>query len=318
MNTNQDSEIGSDRIQNIPLEQIRPCPTNPFNSDVIGHSKMQELINSIRRRGLDTPIKIRLLRPEEKDGVAIYEVVTGHRRLFAHNQLGLKTIPAIIKVDNSSLSKTENDMLIHEEQLDENTQHREDLNPLEIAMAYEKIMLFRQFNQIQLSEYLGIELTKLNRLLGLTGLDDRIKRSIMMRVDKDNRDLPMYPLSFLVQVRKLQFSKKKSPEDATIDAIHLFNTASCHIENDPRKIDIGTNRLKESIQDELLNIAYKVKGGYFFNVVVKHNPTNDSFFLSEDDSKKSPLKIICSHKLDRESLRLIVEKLANELKNSAD
>ena len=75
-------------IKRIPIRDVRPNPwqprLEPDNDDV------QSLANSIERGGLLNPIIVR-----RKDGW--YEIIAGHRRFRAFNQLGYKQIPAIIK-----------------------------------------------------------------------------------------------------------------------------------------------------------------------------------------------------------------------------
>ncbi len=110
-------------IRRIPLSQIRPNPNQP-RSD-FSEAELAELAESIKTNGVLQPI---LVRPAGQDR---FELVAGERRLRASKTAGLATIPAIVKemTDRESL----------EIALIENLQ-REDLGPLERAVAYDRYM----------------------------------------------------------------------------------------------------------------------------------------------------------------------------------
>ena len=78
-----------DPVTDIDVERIYPFENHPFK--VIDDEKMEELTESIRYNGVLTPVVVR----EDKNGD--YEMISGHRRLFAVNKIGLPTIPATIK-----------------------------------------------------------------------------------------------------------------------------------------------------------------------------------------------------------------------------
>ena len=148
-------------IANLPLSLIRPNPFQPredFNQE-----SMEELIQSIREKGIIQPI---LVRPKGE----FYELIAGERRLRAANILQLKEIPAIIKEvgDQDSL----------EIALIENIQRKE-LNPIEEARAYQYLIERFGLTQDEVSEVLGkarASITNTLRLLKLpTEIQDEIK-----------------------------------------------------------------------------------------------------------------------------------------------
>ena len=75
--------------EEIEVSKIRPFKDHPFK--VIDDDKMHELVESIMANGVLMPV---IVRPTEDDE---YDMISGHRRLFAVNQIGLERIPAIIK-----------------------------------------------------------------------------------------------------------------------------------------------------------------------------------------------------------------------------
>lgn len=108
-----------DPVTDIEVEKIYAFENHPFK--VIEDEKMDELIESIRYNGVLTPV---IVRPDDEGG---YEMISGHRRLYAVNKIGLFTIPANVK------EMTDDDAVIA--MVDSNIQ-REEILPSEKAFAY--------------------------------------------------------------------------------------------------------------------------------------------------------------------------------------
>lgn len=108
-----------EQIQQIPLSEIRPFKNHPFK--VLDDELMQQTIDSIMQVGVLNPA---IIRPDPEGG---YEMVAGHRRLYAADLAGLKTIPAIVR----NLTDDEAVILM----VDSNLQ-RETISPMERAQAY--------------------------------------------------------------------------------------------------------------------------------------------------------------------------------------
>lgn len=110
--------VEEENIKKIPLERIIPGKYQPRIK--ITKSNLQELIDSIKEKGIIEPI---IVRPSDDK----FEIVSGHRRYYAAKELSLKEVPCIVKEvsDEEAL----------EISLIENIQ-REDLNPVEVARAY--------------------------------------------------------------------------------------------------------------------------------------------------------------------------------------
>lgn len=129
---------GSSSIGEIEIDKILANPNQPrrdFNEEAL-----QELADSIKELGVIQPITLRKM----DDGT--YQIIAGERRFRASQLAGKSTIPAyILKADD------ENTM---EMALTENIQ-REDLNPLEIALAYQQLIEQHNLSQEQLSKRVG-------------------------------------------------------------------------------------------------------------------------------------------------------------------
>ena len=108
-----------DPVTEIDVEKIYPFENHPFK--VVEDEKMEDLIESIRYNGVLTPV---VVRPDDEGG---YEMISGHRRLYAVNKIGLPTIPATIK------EMGDDDAVIA--MVDSNIQ-RDEILPSEKAFAY--------------------------------------------------------------------------------------------------------------------------------------------------------------------------------------
>ena len=136
METNETQ--GSSFISEIEIDKIKPNPDQPRTS--FDDETMEELATSIKKIGVIQPVTLR----ELEDGT--YQIIAGERRYRASMMLHLKTIPAYVK--------TVDDDDVMEMALIENIQ-REDLNAIEIALTYQKLIDSQSLTQEQLSERVG-------------------------------------------------------------------------------------------------------------------------------------------------------------------
>ena len=111
--------VNEESAMEIEIKTISPFKGHPFK--VIADDKMEELINSVKESGVITPV---LLRPA---GENHYEMISGHRRMYAARKAGLSTVPAIVR------DMTDDEAVIA--MVDANIQ-REELLPSEKAFAY--------------------------------------------------------------------------------------------------------------------------------------------------------------------------------------
>lgn len=111
--------VNEESAMEIEIKAISPFKGHPFK--VIADDKMEELINSVKESGVITPV---LLRPV---GENHYEMISGHRRMYAARKAGLSTVPAIVR------DMTDDEAVIA--MVDANIQ-REELLPSEKAFAY--------------------------------------------------------------------------------------------------------------------------------------------------------------------------------------
>ena len=130
---------GSSSINEIEISSIQVNPDQPRRE--FDETALQELANSISEIGIVTPITL------QKLGNDRYQIIAGERRWRASQIAGKTTIPAYIKEDVSDKS-------VMEMALVENIQ-REELNPIEVALAYQKMIEQYDMTQDRLSERVG-------------------------------------------------------------------------------------------------------------------------------------------------------------------
>ncbi len=149
---------GSSSISEIDIEKIFPNPNQPRT--VFDEEALQELSDSIKSIGLITPITLK----KNDDGT--YQIIAGERRYRASKLAGLKKIPAYVKT-----SKDENVLIMA---LIENIQ-RENLNAIEIALTYQKLIEQSGMTQEALSESVGKKRATIANYLRLLRLPAEIQ-----------------------------------------------------------------------------------------------------------------------------------------------
>lgn len=145
-------------VASIPVAQIEPNPFQPRTE--FSEEALNELIDSIKMHGLIQPITVR------KVSAGKYQLISGERRWRASKVAGLEEIPAYVR--------TADDQGMLEMALIENT-HRENLNPIEVAINYQRLMEECNLTQEKLSERVGKERATVANYLRLLKLPDEIK-----------------------------------------------------------------------------------------------------------------------------------------------
>ena len=154
-------EVVKTGIFEIPLDQIQVNPFQPrvhFDKDALA-----ELAESIKVQGIIQPITVRKLDTDE------YQLISGERRFQASKIAGLTQIPAYVR--------TANDQQMLEMALIENIQ-RENLNALEIAQSYQRLLAECDLKQEELGDRVGKNRTTVNNYLRLLKLPPTIQGAI--------------------------------------------------------------------------------------------------------------------------------------------
>ena len=168
ISTDEVKPQGSSTISEIALDQIEANPNQPrreFDQDTL-----QELANSIREIGIIQPITLR----QTQEGR--YQIVAGERRWRASQMAGLQSIPAYVR--------TINDENVMEMALVENIQ-REDLNAIDIALAYSHLLEKDSMTQEKVAERVGKSRVAVANYLRLL----RLPAQVQMALQKKSIDM---------------------------------------------------------------------------------------------------------------------------------
>ena len=184
---NKPVSVSADRdgdMKHVPIELIQRGKYQPRTD--MHEEALQELANSIRVQGIMQPIVIRPISSDK------YEIIAGERRWRACQIVGLDTIPAIIKPvgDEAAIAMS----------LIENIQ-RENLNPIEEAMALKRLQDEFELTQQEVADAVGKSRTSVTNLIRLIGL------SIDVRCMLEHGDLEMGQARALLSLPDIQQSE---------------------------------------------------------------------------------------------------------------
>jgi len=202
IDTSEVKTQGSSNLNEIPISQIEPNPDQPRRE--FDPEAMEELAGSIKTMGIIAPITLRQVSPDH------YQIIAGERRWRASQMAGLTTIPAYIR--------TANDESVMELALVENIQ-REDLNAIEIALAYEHLAETSGMTQEKISERVGKSRTAVTNYMRLLKLPAQIQMALKNReIDMGHArallslESPSMQLKLFRDVQKNQYSVRKVEE----------------------------------------------------------------------------------------------------------
>ncbi|MEM6800286.1 MAG: ParB/RepB/Spo0J family partition protein [Bacteroidota bacterium] len=154
-------EVSPVGVNEIAISDIEINPFQPRND--FDEAKLKELADSIKQHGIIQPLTLRKLNSNK------YQLIAGERRLRAAQIADLKEVPAYIR--------TANDEQMLEMALIENIQ-RDDLNPVEIALSYSRMITELGLKQEELGDKVGKKRSSVTNYLRLLRLPDEIKEAL--------------------------------------------------------------------------------------------------------------------------------------------
>lgn len=210
---NGDMEVESQQQSKIPVNEIRPNPYQPRK--VFNDEALKELSSSIKQHGVFTPILV-------KKSIQGYDLIAGERRLRASKLAGLENIPAII-VDFDDQEMMEIALL-------ENIQ-REDLNVIEEAKAYEKLIQRLGYTQEQLAHRVGKSREHITNLLRLLKLPEDVQEYVVnkqlsmghvrallgLKTESSMRKIAKHAIDQGLSVRKVEQIVKDTNNKKTVE-----------------------------------------------------------------------------------------------------
>ena len=257
---------GSSNLNEIPIDQIEPNPDQPrreFDKDA-----MQELATSIQNMGIIAPITLRQVSENH------YQIIAGERRWRASQMAGLTAIPAYIR--------TADDESVMELALVENIQ-REDLNAIEIALAYEHLAETSGMTQEKISERVGKSRTAVTNYMRLLKLPAQIQMALKNReIDMGHArallslDSPSMQLKLFRDVQKNQYSVRKVEE--MVQALKSGEDVQS-----ARKRITSSTPLSDSMNEKKQQLADRLKARVQLSCTAKGNGKISIAFANEED-----------------------------------
>jgi len=256
--------IGS--MNEIDVSQIEANPYQPRTK--FDQESLDELADSIRVQGIIQPITVRQLSEDT------YQLISGERRLQASRSLGMTSIPAYIR--------TANDQQMLEMALIENIQ-RENLNAIEIALSYQRLILECSLKQEELGARVGKNRTTVNNYIRLLKLPPVIQASL--RDDK----ISMGHARALITINSDQSQLK------IFNQIIEEGWSVRKVEDEVRKLGMMSNITTESkkqptINQEIKSLQFQLSSFFGAKVSVKSNEEHKGEikipFGSQDELKK--------------------------------
>lgn len=152
-----------DEFLEVPIEKIANNPQQPRHD--FAEEELQDLAASIKEHGIIQPLVVTKIAPEQ------YELITGERRLMAAKIAGLEMVPVIIREEEGEREKLEIALI-------ENIQ-RKDLNVVEEARAYKKLIEEFDLTQEEISARVGKSRSAIANKVRLLGLPIEIQRALI-------------------------------------------------------------------------------------------------------------------------------------------
>ena len=258
------SHVSASGMTEIPLEEIEVNPFQPRSH--FDQEALLELAESIHVHGIIQPITVRKLSQHQ------YQLITGERRFQASKLAELKTIPAYIRAAN--------DQQMLEMALIENIQ-RENLNAIEIALSYQRLMSECNLKQDELGERVGKNRTTVTNYLRLLKLPPDIQIAV-----RDNL-LSMGHARAIINVenadQQLYIFKRTLAEELSVRKVEDL-VRSLAMEKSASKT--GQESLQNQATKEIAQLQSKLSSHFGTRVVVKSDGKKGDIripFLSVED-----------------------------------
>jgi ParB family transcriptional regulator, chromosome partitioning protein len=254
-------------IARIPMEQISANPNQPRKD--FDKEALDELANSLKMHDVIQPITV------HKIGANKYQIVSGERRWRAAKQAGLKDIPAYIRQVNDSQ--------LLELALLENLQ-REDLNAIEVALSYKRMMDELDYTQEKVGERMGKERSTITNYVRLLKLPPSIQLAVR------NNDISMGHAKCLINIEAVE---KQLFVYKEIKNSHLNVRQT---EELVRKMSVA-GQITKNVEKPKLAPAYqkiqdKISSQFGTKVLVKHTKKGNGSITFEYNSMQELNKLL--------------------------
>lgn len=262
----------NDSIFWVEIEKIKPNPFQPRRE--FDNSKLQDLSESIRQYGILQPLVVtRKEYTKEDGGLAVeYELISGERRLRASKLAGLLQVPVLIR------SSEENDLVKLELAIIENLQ-REDLNPVDRARAFQRLVDDFKFKHVQIAAKMGKSREYVSNSLRILALPAHILDALSEGKISEGHTRPLLMLCDRLEEQEVLFKeiifKKLTVREAEAIA---------------RRVAYDKVRKKEyAIDPEIVEMEEKLAQSFGTRVKIERKETGGKVmidFFSNDDLRE--------------------------------
>lgn len=252
------SQLYSNSIFWVDVEKIKPNPFQPRRE--FDEARLKDLADSIRTYGLLQPLTVSRMEVEKEDGgIAVeYELIAGERRLRASKLAGIEQVPVIIRVGDDNITKLELAII-------ENLQ-REDLNAVERARAFFRLVEEFKFTHTQIGQKVGKSREYVSNTLRLLALPQEVLDALSAGKISEGHTRPILMLSDrpaeqIVLFKEIMF-KKMSVREAERVARKI---AYDKVRKKEYLVDPEIALMEEKLQETLgtrVHIEKKENGGY--------------------------------------------------------
>jgi len=266
------SLIGESKVKiNINKLSISDLVSNKFQPrKIFNEDKMEDLSNSIKERGIIQPI---IVRKSSNDN-SKYEIIAGERRWLAAQKAGLHEVPVLI-IEADDLKALEFAIV-------ENVQ-RHDLNPVEEAISYQRLIDDYSYDQEKVSKFIGKSRSHIANFLRILSLPKEILNCVK------NKDLTVGHAKILVGLENAIFVAKKIIDKklSVRQAEHYVKIFKIKKQSPKTPKDANLIALESSIMEKIgLNVSIKNK---------KNNAGSLVFEYSDLDQLNKIIEIIKSN-----------------------
>jgi len=259
----EESEDSKNEIHEVSINSIKTNPFQPridFNDDEI-----RGLAESIKNQGLLQPVVVRQKGPH-------FEIISGERRYRAFQLLGRDSVPCIVKQEVSDREMLELALI-------ENIQ-REELNEIEKAVAYRKLLLEYSYTHEQLADHIGKSRTAITNSLRLLNLPEEIQAMVR------NGQISMGHARALLTIdenEQLEVAKRIVDEKLSVRDVEKMNPA--------RKTETIKREPQEKVptpaDPDIINVIERLQYKFGTSVKIQNGSDNKGvisfrFFNNED------------------------------------
>ncbi len=265
------SLIGETKVENktnnLSLADIVPNKYQPRKN--FDEENLNDLVNSIKERGVIQPIIVRKSNTDNSK----YEIIAGERRWLAAQKAGLHDIPVVV-TDADDLKSLEFAIV-------ENVQ-RHDLNPLEEAQGYKRLIDEFAYDQDEVSKFIGKSRSYISNSLRLLNLPQEVLDFVEQKKITAGHAKILVGLDNAVFLANKFIEKKLSVRQAE-NLVKIFRKSKS---NTPTKVDSNIRDLENSISEKI-GLSVSIKNN-------KNNKGTISFYYKELDQLNKIIDIIKS------------------------